>query len=197
MTRRRYACVAIGCSAGGLDGLRALLPPLPSDYPLPILVVAHQPAGADGLLAEILNRECRLPAAEAEEKYPVLPGHVYVAPPDYHLLVEEDYSFTLSADPKVMNVRPAIDVLFESLVDAYGAGVIGVVLSGANGDGAAGLAAIRRAGGCALVQAPESASSSAMPEAALAQAGADHVLPPDQMASVLVALASQADAEAP
>ncbi|MBN8849606.1 MAG: chemotaxis protein CheB, partial [Sphingomonas sp.] len=139
--------VAIGASAGAVEALSAILPRLPADYPLPVLVVVHVPADRRSVLATLFQSKCRIAVREAEDKEPVVPGTVYFAPPDYHLQVEADRTLSLSADDPVLYSRPSIDVLFESAADAYGAALAGVVLTGANQDGARGLAAVAEAGG--------------------------------------------------
>ncbi len=163
-----FAATVIGCSAGGLDALHRVLQPLPADLGLAVVIVSHVAPDGDSLLPRLLGRMCRLPVGEAEEREPVRPGHVYVAPPNYHLLIEPDFTFGLSVDARVCNVRPAADVLFTSAAAAYGSRLIGVVLTGANADGAAGLKAVADAGGICLVQDPDTAMADAMPRAAIA-----------------------------
>lgn len=168
MGNARYSAVVIGASAGALDALSAILPALPKDYPLPILIVVHLPPERNSALPELMQAKCKLDVREAEDKEPILPGRVYIAPPDYHLLVEPDRRISLSSDEPVMFSRPSIDVLFESAADAYPDGdLIGIVLSGANYDGAKGLKAICATGGTAWVQNPATAQASTMPESAL------------------------------
>ena len=144
--------VVIGASAGAVQALLAILPILPADYPLPILIAVHVPPDRGNGLVPLLQASCALAVLEAEDKERVLPGTVYFAPPDYHLLVERDGGLALSSDEPVNYSRPSIDVLFESAADAYGAGLIGVVLTGANNDGAAGLRAVMERGGEAFVE---------------------------------------------
>ena len=177
--------VVIGASAGALEVLSSLLPALPSDYRLPILIVVHLPPDKTNLFAELLRARCAIRVREAEDKEPIEPGVVYFAPPDYHLLVEEDKRLSLSDDEPVLFSRPSIDVLFESAADAYGGGLIGVVLTGANSDGANGLKAVVEAGGVAVVQSPESAFAVAMPEAAIATCPDARVLPVNEIAAYL------------
>ena len=190
--RRRFRAVVVGCSAGGLEALRRLLAPLPAGFPLPIVVVAHTSADAGGLLPELLDRVTPLPVVEAEEKMPVEPGRVHVAPPGYHLLIEADESFALSVDDKVRNVRPSIDVLFESAADVWGDGLIGVILTGANSDGTDGLTAIKRQGGTTYAEDPDAAYAETMPRSAIAAGVVDRVLPLDSIAGALAALAPTA-----
>lgn len=167
MSDTQVEAVAIGASAGALEALSAILPGLPSDFPLPILVVVHLPPDRESIMAELLQARCALDVKEAEDKEPIRGGTVYLAPPDYHLLVEDDRRLSLSGEEAVHYSRPSIDVLFESASDAYGPALVGVVLTGANNDGARGLAAVSRAGGIAIVQAPELSYSAAMPLAAI------------------------------
>ena len=177
--------IVIGASAGALDVLSNLLPALPSDYRLPILVVVHLPPDRTSLFAELIRARCAIRVREAEDKEPIEPGVAYFAPPDYHLLVEQDKRLSLSDDEPVLFSRPSIDVLFESAADAYGGGLIGVVLTGANSDGANGLKAVVEAGGVAVVQSPGSAYAAAMPEAAIAACPEARVLPVNEIAAYL------------
>jgi two-component system, chemotaxis family, protein-glutamate methylesterase/glutaminase len=159
--------IVIGTSAGGVEALSAILPALPKDYPLPVMTVIHLPLNKNSVVAELFQSKCNVPVKEAEDKEPIRPGTVYFAPPDYHLLVETDGLLSLSSEETVHYSRPSIDVLFESAADTYGAGLIGIVLTGANDDGAAGLLFIHEQGGTALVQTPVDAQAPAMPWAAL------------------------------
>jgi two-component system chemotaxis response regulator CheB len=181
--------VAIGASVGGLEALKQVLPALPGTYPWAVVVLLHASAGyRDTRLDQLLGQHCALPVREAEARAPLQAGTVHVAPAGYHLLVEKDLRFALSVDEKVAYVRPSVDVLFDSLADACGPRCAGVVLTGANEDGAEGLAAIRRAGGLALVQDPAEAQAPQMPEAALRIAGADRTLKLKDIAATLAAL---------
>lgn len=181
--------VAIGASAGGVQALSAILPALPVDYPLPVLVVVHVPPDRDNALVPLFQSKCRVAVKEAEDKEPALPGVVYFAPSDYHLMVELDGSLALSSDEHVNHSRPSIDVLFETAADAFGPGVAGVVLTGANSDGANGLRAIVEAGGQGLVEDPAAAYAQAMPAAAVAACPAADVLPLPAIAPHLLSLA--------
>ena len=160
--------VVIGASAGALEALSVILPALPADFALPVLVVVHVPPDKRSLLAELFQARCAIRVCEAEDKEPICGGAAYFAPADYHLQVEADKSLSLSNDEPVLYSRPSVDVLFESAADAYGPGLIGIVLTGANQDGAKGLGAVARAGGVTIVQFPQGAYASAMPEAAIA-----------------------------
>ncbi|TCM16156.1 two-component system chemotaxis response regulator CheB [Novosphingobium sp. PhB165] len=168
--------VVIGASAGAIQALSEVLPALPPTFPLPILIVVHIPADGGNMLAPLFAGKCRIAVREAEDKEPVLGGTAYFAPPDYHLLVEAGGTLSLSSDEAVLHSRPAIDVLFESAADAYGGALVGIVLTGANQDGAAGLRAIAQAGGIVLVEDPSIAYADAMPLAALSECPEARVL---------------------
>ena len=176
MSGDRTDAIVVGASAGAIQALSRILPALPADYPIPVLVVVHIPADRSDLLAPLFQTKCRLVVKEAEDKEPIQPGTVYFAPPDYHLLIDRGPAFALSTDEAVHFSRPSIDVLFDSAADIYGERLIGVILTGANQDGAEGLAAIGRAGGRTVVQDPVSAAVAYLPEAALKQGPVDLVL---------------------
>lgn len=186
---RRIDAIVIGGSAGALDVLEAVLPDLPAEFPLPIAVVIHVPADKPSYLIDVLRRRCALAVKEPEDKQPLAPATVYIAPPNYHLLIEKRRCFSLSMDEPVRFSRPAIDVLFESAADAYGANLAGLLLTGANDDGARGLVRIHGAGGLTLVQSPATARVAAMPIAALALVRPDHVLPVQAIGPFLAGLA--------
>jgi two-component system chemotaxis response regulator CheB len=176
--------IAIGCSAGGVDALMTLLGELDPRLPQPLMVCCHRSDTMD-ILSDVLGRASALPVADAVERQALQPGVVHMAPAGYHLLVESDLHFALSADARVNYSRPSIDVLFRSAAEVFGAGLVGVVLTGANADGAAGLQRIRQLGGIAIVQLPSDAEASTMPQAALDLAGADYCLPLSDIASLL------------
>lgn len=188
MSENRAAAVAIGASAGAIQALSRILPALPADYPLPVLVVVHIPADRSDLLASLFQSKCRMIVKEAEDKEPILPGRVYFGPSDYHILVEADRTVSLSADEPVLYSRPSIDVLFESAAEVYGADLVGVILTGANEDGAAGLRAVASAGGLALAEDPATAFASTMPSAALALCPAATSMSLDAIAACLASL---------
>jgi two-component system, chemotaxis family, protein-glutamate methylesterase/glutaminase len=167
MNRTRPQAIVIGASAGALEALSNLLPDLPAGYPFPILIVVHVPPDKRNLLIELFQGRCSIEVREAEDKEPIQAGIAYFAPSNYHLLVEADRTLSLSVDEAVLFSRPAIDVLFESAADVYGEALVGVVLTGANSDGAKGLAAISLAHGEAIVQNPATAYAAAMPQAAI------------------------------
>lgn len=177
MSARPCAAVVIGCSTGGLQALSAVLSGLRADLAVPVIVLCHRGQDDDGeLLVELLGLQTSLPVREAEERQPVTPGVVHLAPAGYHLLVEADRHFMLSTDIRVRFVRPSVDVLFASAADVYAESLLAVVLTGANSDGADGLLQVRQRGGHALVQDPRDAEAPQMPLAALQRAGADEVL---------------------
>lgn len=185
MTSPRPQAVVIGASAGAVDALGAILPAIPEGFGLPILVVVHVPPDKRSVMAELFGTKCRLEVVEAEDKMPMEPGVIYFAPPDYHLLVEADKTLSLSGDEPVLFSRPSIDVLFESAADALGPRLIGLILTGANHDGASGMAAIVGAGGIAIVQDPRTAFARAMPEAAVAASPQARILALPEIAKFL------------
>lgn len=182
---RQAKALVLGTSAGGVEALSVLLPALPARLRPPVFVVLHMPRDRPSLLVEILEPKCTVPVVEAEDKMPVTPGTVYIAPPDYHLLVEAGPALALSADEPVNFSRPSIDVLFESAADVFGSGLLGIILTGASRDGASGLAAIRAAGGTTIVQEPQDAQVPFMTEAAIREGAVDVVLPLDGIAALL------------
>ena len=188
-----YEVVAIGASWGGLAALKALLGALPPDFAAPIVVVQHRmSAGDDELLPGLLNTSSPLCVREAADKAALVPGTVLVAPPDYHMLVDPG-EVALSADEPVQFSRPSVDVLFESTANAYRERAAGVILTGANDDGADGLAAIRRLGGLAIVQDPADAERTEMPEAALRAVPDARCLPLHEIAPALEAMVGRVE----
>jgi two-component system, chemotaxis family, protein-glutamate methylesterase/glutaminase len=183
-----YEIVVIGTSWGGLSAVSTVVADLPSTFALPLVVVQHRSPDAPGLLAELLQLRTRLNVVEVEDKQPVLPGHVFIAPPNYHLLFDRGV-FSLTTDAPVRYSRPSIDVTFMSAADEYGRRTIGVVLTGANEDGALGLKRIADRGGYAMVQDPASAESPVMPQAALRAVTRSRVLPLARIAGHLVTIA--------
>jgi two-component system chemotaxis response regulator CheB len=182
-----YELIVIGASLGGLEALTTLLSGLPEDFPLPVVIVQHRAAESDDPLRELLQQRCAVPVSEGEDKETTLPGRVYLAPADYHLLVENG-NFALSTEAPVLYARPSIDVLFESAADAYGEKVIGVILTGASAGGARGVSTIKKRGGMIVVQDPATAESPVMPDAAIAAADVDRILPIAEIAPFLVGL---------
>jgi two-component system chemotaxis response regulator CheB len=185
----KRALVVLGASLGGLDALRTMLAALSTSFPWPLVIAQHRSSeDVSDMLPLMLQRTCPLPVREVEDKDPILGGHVYIAPPDYHLLIEQG-AFALSTEAKVSYARPSIDVLFDSAAAAYGARVVAVVLTGASADGAQGAARVKAAGGMLLVQDPATAESPTMPLAAIAAAAADAVLPIEALGAYLDRLA--------
>jgi len=186
-----YSIVVVGASWGGLHALSLLIGGLPGDFALPVAIVQHRSKDSDGMLARLLQDLTPLLVSEVEDKEPIEAGHVYIAPPDYHLLVDGAH-FSLTVDPPVRFSRPSIDVTFVSAAAACGAGTVGVVLTGANEDGALGLRHIAAKGGHAVVQDPDTAEIRTMPAAAKRAVPAACVLPLDGIAGHLAALARSA-----
>lgn len=178
--------VAVGASAGGLHALRTLLSGLPGDFRPALLVVQHRKAAPGDALTNLLSARCLLNVKDALDKELLRPGVVYVAPPDYHLLVEHDLRLSLSVDVRVTYARPSIDVLFETAADACRSRLTGVLLTGANHDGTAGMRCIRDCGGLTIAQHPATAESPVMPCSAIEAGVVDHVLPLEQIAPFLV-----------
>ncbi|MBS0445045.1 MAG: chemotaxis protein CheB [Proteobacteria bacterium] len=173
--RSSVGAIVLGASAGGVEALSVLLPALPGDLALPVFVVLHLPRDRPSLLVDIFAPKCAVRVVEAEDQTPIAPGTVYIAPPDYHLLVDAGPRLALSVDDPIHYSRPSIDVLFESAADVYREHLLGIILTGGNEDGAAGLDAVRRAGGMTVVQQPEEAYASLMPASALERGAVDHV----------------------
>jgi len=188
-----YGIVVIGVSAGGLQALRTLVSGLPGDFRIPVVVVQHRSKDSE-LLCDLLQDCTRLAVSEATDKEAIEPGHVCIAPPDYHLLVEPGF-VSLSTDEPVRFSRPSIDVTFESTADAYGARTVGLVMTGANSDGSRGLRRIVDVGGRAIVQDPATAEVRVMPSAALRAVPEAAVVPLDRMAAHLVELQKQRPAQ--
>lgn len=185
MTEHKFLAVVIGGSAGSLDALSQILPALPASFPLPILVVVHLPSDKPSVLPEVLQNKCAVTVREARDKETLEKGTVYIAPPDYHVLVESGGYLSLSSEEPQLFSRPSIDVLFESAADVFGPALIGIILSGANHDGAEGLKQVVAEGGIALVQSPEQAFIDTMPEAALKASPGALSLPTHQIAEFL------------
>lgn len=173
----KYQAVVIGASSGGLHALKKLLPSLPAVFPCPVLIVQHISPMSENYLTVILDKISYIHVKEADEKEIVLPGSAYVAPPDYHLLVEADKTLSLSVEDKVNYARPSIDVLFQTAADAYRNRLVGILLTGANADGSAGMAYIKSKGGFTIVQDPGEAESPFMPKSAIQLQKPDLILP--------------------
>jgi two-component system, chemotaxis family, protein-glutamate methylesterase/glutaminase len=184
---RPYEVIVIGCSKGGMHALQAIFSVIPPQFPLPLVVVQHRFKTSDGALPGYLRRHCRLEVVDAIDKQYIHPGHVYLAPANYHLLVDRG-ELNLSIDAAVGYSRPSIDVLFESAADAYAGAVAAVILTGANDDGTRGALRIKRRGGLVIAQDPATAEAPEMPQAAIAAAAVDRILPLDRIGPFLVEL---------
>jgi two-component system chemotaxis response regulator CheB len=188
---RRIEAVVIGASAGGVEALGTLLPALPAGWRLPVLCILHLPGDRESRLAELFDERLPLPVREALDKESIAPGTVYFAGSGYHLSVERDFTFSLSCEPPVHFARPAIDVLMESGADAYGPGLVGILLTGANHDGAAGMAAIHANGGLTVVQDPDDAQVATMPRSAIDRFSPHLILPLARIGALLPMLETE------
>lgn len=177
--------IAIGCSAGGLIALTGLLKPISKDFPHPIIIVQHRQKYDSNMLEEVLQHKIKLHVKQADEKEALKNGVVYLAPPDYHLLLERDGSFSLSSDIAINFSRPSIDVFFESVADAYRQNAIGILLTGSNNDGTKGMLNIRKNGGLTIAQDPSTAEYKMMPESAIKNGGALKVMTLDQISNYM------------
>ncbi|RBL94002.1 chemotaxis protein CheB [Chitinophaga flava] len=177
--------VLIGGSAGGLQAILTLLPGLMPQLAAAVVIVLHRQNHYDSMLTELLSAKTQLTVKEAEEKETLLPGTIYIAPADYHLLLETDHTFSLDYSEKVNFSRPSIDVTFSSAALAYGRQVAAILLSGANTDGAEGLMDVHDAGGITIVQDPDTAAVDVMPRQAILTAPVDHILPATAMAAFI------------
>ncbi len=184
----QFKAIAIGASTGGVTAFKLILSALPADFALPILVVTHISPDSDDGLAVLLNTFCALVVKEADEHELIVPGTVYLAPANYHLLVERGGSVALSVDPQVNYARPSVDVLFESAAQVYGPALIGVILTGAGYDGSKGLLKIKNSGGVAIVQDAADAEMDSMPKSALQLLEADYVVPLKDIPDLLTVL---------
>lgn len=177
--------VVMGVSAGGLEALKRILPGLPKDFNMPMFIVYHIHKTSDDFMVRHLNETSRLWVKQAEDKELIKPAVVYMAPPDYHLLIEWDRSIALSTSERVNYTRPSIDVLFETAADVYGEKLIGIILTGANRDGSQGTRKIKRTGGFVIVQDPKTAEMDTMPKAAIEAAEPDLILSLEEIAEFL------------
>ncbi|HVE72202.1 MAG TPA: chemotaxis protein CheB [Thermoanaerobaculia bacterium] len=184
----KYEVIVIGCSMGGMAALEQIFNTLPRDFTVPIVVAQHRYRTSGEALPAFLSRHSKLNVVDALDKQWIHPGNVYLAPADYHLMVDQGGELSLSVDAAVAYSRPSIDVLFESAADAYGAGSVGVVLTGANADGARGATRIKQRGGFVVVQDPKTAESPEMPQAAIDATRVDRILPLNRIGPFLVEL---------
>ncbi len=184
----KYEAIVIGVSAGGMKALNTILRRLPSDFALSIIIVQHVHPDSDAFTVKFLNDRCSLTVKQADEKELILPGVIYIAPPNYHLLVEEDKTFSLSTDKHIYYARPSIDVLFETAADVFNEKLIGIILTGANEDGSQGLRKIKESGGLTIVQDPDTAEVDTMPKAAIASTKIDYILPLEKIGHFICTL---------
>lgn len=181
-----YKVIVLGASAGGMDIIGMLVSSLPENFSIPLLIVHHLSATSDGAWAAMLNDRSRIKVKEADEKELVEPGTVYIAPANYHLLLEPDLTLTLTIDERVSFARPSIDVLFETAADSCKGQLIGIVCTGGNSDGAKGLLHIKQKGGVTVVQDPETSKASSMPLSAIRTADPDYILSPGDILNLLL-----------
>ncbi|MDP2388208.1 MAG: chemotaxis protein CheB [Bacteroidota bacterium] len=187
----KFKAIVIGVSSGGITALKTLLPALPATFGIPVIIVQHLAFNSGDYWIEHLNEACEINIKEADEKEKIEKGMVYIAPPNYHLLIETDQTFSLSIDEKVNHARPSIDVLFESAAETFNQHLIGIVLTGLNNDGALGLKKIKEYGGTTIVQDPSTAESDIMPLSAIALSPVDYILPLNKISDLLIQLEHQ------
>lgn len=186
--KRDFEAIVIGASAGGLHALTTIFETLPADFKTPIIVVQHRAKDEKGLLEEVLQNKCKLKIRQADDKEKIKGGNIYIAPPDYHLLIESDRTFSLSYDPLVNYSRPSIDVLFESASEIFKSKLLAIILTGANNDGAAGIEKIKKLGGFTIAQNPETALFPSMPRAAIKTGSIRHVLDLEEIRYFLITI---------
>lgn len=182
----QYEAIVIGTSSGGLNALQTLLPALPADFPAPVIVVQHISPLSDNYWIRYLDAACALSVKEAEEKEAIVRGSIYVAPPNYHLLVEKDKTFSLTIGEKVNYARPSIDLLFETAAETWQEKLVGIILTGSNSDGTAGIRRIRECGGFTIAQDPATAESSYMPASAIAGGCIDGIYSLEEIINILL-----------
>ena len=185
MNNINYRAIVIGTSAGGMDALAEIIPKLPGNFSIPIIIVQHIHANTDEFPGYYLNKNSELKVKEADEKESIKEGYAYIAPVNYHLLVDDDETFSLSVDEKVNFSRPSIDVLFQSAAEVFKSQLIGIILTGANNDGTEGLKMIKQNGGLVIVQNPKEANSDVMPRAAIAACKVDYILQLHEISELL------------
>lgn len=182
----QYEAIVIGVSSGGMNAMKILFSLLPMGFSIPIVIVQHISPRSDNQWIKLLNEKSNLHLKEADEKEKIEPGNVYIAPPNYHLMIERDKTLSLTIDERVNFARPSIDVLFESAAEACTNKLIGVVLTGSNNDGTKGIKRIKECGGLAIVQDPETAESSYMPASAIAAIKPDYILSLEDITALLI-----------
>ena len=182
----KYEAIVMGVSSGGMQAMKVMFPLFPKEFRIPIIIVQHIGAHSDGEWIKILNYNCNLHLKEADEKERIKKGNIYIAPPNYHLLIEKDKTFSLTIGERVNFARPAIDVLFETAAEAYKKQLIGVILTGSNYDGTKGMERIKEYGGLTIAQDPDTAVSSFMPAAAIDAMQPDHILSLENIVKLLL-----------
>jgi two-component system, chemotaxis family, protein-glutamate methylesterase/glutaminase len=187
-TTDKYKAVVVGTSAGGFLAVSTLLEKLPQNYSVPIIIVQHRSKEPTNLLEEILQSKCRVKIKQADEKEKIEGGVVYIAPPDYHLLIENDFTFSLSADEPIRFSRPSIDVLLESAASVYKDKLVGIILTGTNNDGVLGIKAIAENGGLVIAQNPKEAQFPTMPLAAIHTKKVDYIFTLSEIQNFLLQL---------
>jgi two-component system chemotaxis response regulator CheB len=182
----KYEAIVIGVSSGGMNAMKVMFSLLPKDFNTPIIIVQHIRSQSENLWIRLLNEKSNLFIKEADEKESIEHGKVYIAPPNYHLLIERNKTFSLTVDERVNFARPSIDVLFESAAEAYKNKLIGVILTGSNNDGTNGLKRIKECGGLTIVQDPTTAESAYMPASAIAMVQMDYILTLENIIKLLI-----------
>lgn len=182
----KYDAIVIGVSAGGLNATTRILENLPAGFPVPVIVVQHRARDDRWLLEEVVQRKCNMQVKQADEKERIKKGIVYFAPPDYHLLIEKDGTFSLTNEVPVNFSRPSIDILFETAAEVFNDRLLGIILTGANNDGAGGIQMIRKLGGTTIAQKPASAEYPEMPLAAIETGSVQHVMDLDEISRFLL-----------
>lgn len=186
-----YEAIVIGVSSGGMNALKFVFSALPASFAIPIIVVQHVGSRSDNHWIDILNDISKLTIKEADEKEKITAGNAYIAPANYHLLIEKDKTFSLTIDERINFARPSIDVLFESAAEVYKTRLIGIVLTGSNSDGTAGIKKIKEYGGLTIIQNPETAEAPQMPASALSAIKPDHVLSLQDITDLLLKINNQ------
>ena len=184
----KYKIVAIGGSAGSLNVILKIISALPDNTNAAFVIITHRKTSNDSLMEDLVASRTVMPTKEVEDKDPILPNTIYLAPPDYHLLIENESEFSLDSSEKIHFSRPSIDVTFESVAEVFGASCIGVLLSGANADGSDGLSSIKKRGGLSIVQNPLSAESGFMPQYAIKQNAVNKIVDADDLPSLIAGL---------
>ena len=182
----KYEAIVIGVSSGGMNAMKVMFSLLPKEFKTPIIIVQHLGEYSDNYWIKLLNDKSNLSIKEADEKEKIENGNVYIAPPNYHLMIERDKTFSLTVDERVNYARPSIDVLFESAAEAYKNKLIGVILTGSSSDGTAGIKKIKEYGGLTIAQDPKTAESAFMPASAIAAIKVDYILSLEDIIDLLI-----------